>query len=92
MVAEGLITVVNAPSEDAARAFTNLSPNFLPAEESVEALADGLHQAVARGDADRTPANALAWPRTPEEAFDAEWMGAFTRLLHRSLKVVTEER
>jgi glycosyltransferase involved in cell wall biosynthesis len=73
MAAAGMLTVTNSFENKTAEALTAISPNLIPAEPTIEGVADALcAAAAAAGDAERRARGArVSWSRGWDESFDA---------------------
>jgi glycosyltransferase involved in cell wall biosynthesis len=76
MASAGMLAVTNSFENKTAAAMSEISPNLITVEPSVEGVAAGLHEAVARaGDFDRRAHGAaVRWSRDWGESFDDRLM------------------
>jgi hypothetical protein len=84
MAASGLVTVTNTYGVKTAERLTELAPNIMPAEPTVESLCRTLAAAVRRSADVETRLAAAAqtrMPRSRDEAYDEESMAAVEALL-----------
>ena len=85
MAAAGMLVVTNTFETKTAAALAGISPNLIAAEPTVEAIAKGVRDAVARAeDVDgRVRAAALGWSRDWDDSFSAPLSGPAGRVPRR---------
>jgi hypothetical protein len=83
MASAGMVTVTNSFENKTAEAMTAISPNLVTVEPTLDALADGLAEAVLRAeDFDGRARGAhVAWSRDWADTFDDELMSRVEELL-----------
>lgn len=86
MAAAGMITVTNACMSKDKDAFAGISDLIQVAEPNVEAIAEGLVEAIERVLSGAVVNPAVDWPTDPQSAFPDVWMDQFEAMALQSLK------